>query len=344
MLWTELLFSYFPVDEKIFWQRMLARLGFLFSLWLAGLVFHVFDGLVGVYLSELNVHVAAYGTFLVILLGSYYVQRTLTQVIQDFRPILKLNDLEFQKFSERLEHYSYSFLPCLFIATVFGVLLSDVPRQLQQLLFEGFRLYAVWNVVANSLGSLLLGTAIWMFVSIWLTIFLMSRQPLNVKLSPETITRFRELSMFALWFSLFYFIGVSIGNIPVFTNVPAISFPEIITSPLLFFIAIGIVGILFPFYNIHMALLRMKKRELRKISEESEQLLQQLDEVLTKKPRREYSDQTTDIMAHLFSLQIKERNTKAAQEWPIDISFISKLIVLGLIPIISKVLASLIIS
>jgi len=150
--------------------------------------------------------------------------------------------------------------------------------------------------------------------------------------------------MFALWFSLFYFIGVSIGNISLLTSVPAISLLEIVTSPLLFFIAVGIVGILFPFYNIHLALLRIKTRELRKISEESEQLLQQLDEVLTKKPKRESNDQTINIMAHLFSLQIKERNTKAAQEWPIDISFISKLVVLGLLPIITKVLAALILS
>jgi hypothetical protein len=257
---------------------------------------------------------------------------------------LKLNELEFKKFSERLEHYSYSFLPCLFISIAFGIFFSDVPSQLQQIQFEGFSISAAWNLIANSFSLLLLGTAIWMFVSIWLTIFLMSRQPLNVKLSQETITRFRELSMFALWFSLFYFIGVSIGSIPVFTNVPAMSLLEIVTSPLLFFIAVGIVGILFPFYNIHMALLKMKKRELRKISEESEQLLQQLDEVLTKKPERESNDQTINIMAHLFSLQIKERNIQAAQEWPIDISFISKLIVLGLIPVISRIVAMLILS
>ena len=85
----------------------------------------------------------------------------------------------------------------------------------------------------------------------------------------------------------------------------------------------------------------MKMRELLKISEESEQLLKQLDEVL-KKPKLESNDQTINIMARLFSLQIKERNTKAAQEWPIDISFVSKLIVMGLLPIISKVLVTII--
>jgi len=42
-------------------------------------------------------------------------------------------------------------------------------------------------------------------------------------------------------------------------------------------------------------------------------------------------------MARLFSLQIKERHVKAAQEWPVDIGFVSKLIGLGLIPIIGRI-------
>ena len=47
-------------------------------------------------------------------------------------------------------------------------------------------------------------------------------------------------------------------------------------------------------------------------------------------------------MVRLFILQIRERHVKAAQEWPIDVSFISKLIGLGLIPIISRIAAMLI--
>ena len=80
--------------------------------------------------------------------------------------------------------------------------------------------------------------------------------------------------------------------------------------------------------------------KLSKISEESERLLQQLDEALAK----QVSDQTITIMARLFSLQIKERHVKAAQEWPVDMSFLSKLMVLGLIPIISRIMTILIIS
>ena len=342
MLWTELLFSYFPIDKQLFWQQMLARFFLLFALWLSGLLVHALDGLITVYISELNVYLS-FGTLFMILFGSYYVQRTLSKIIQNFRPMLKLDDLQFQKFSERLKQISYSFLPCLFLAIGFGVW-AGAPNQLQQALTEGFKLHVVWNLSVNFFGWLLSATVIWMFVSIWLTIFLISQQPLNVKLSPETIMRFRELSMFALWFSLFYFLGVSIGNIPFLASAPALSLLEIVVSPYLFFIAIGIVGILFPFHNIHMALLKMKKQELSKISEESEQLLQQLDEVLAKQPTRQFSEQTIAIMARLFSLQIKESHVKAAQEWPIDISFLSKLMVLGLIPIVSRIVVMSIIS
>ena len=98
MLWTELLFSHFPIDKKIFWHQMLARLCFLFLLWLSGLLAYAFDGLMTVYVLELNVYVASFGTFFIILLGSYYVQRTLDKMIQNFREMLKMDDLHFKSF------------------------------------------------------------------------------------------------------------------------------------------------------------------------------------------------------------------------------------------------------
>ncbi len=62
---------------------------------------------------------------------------------------------------------------------------------------------------------------------------------------------------------------------------------------------------------------------------------------LAKQPTRQISDQTITIMARLFSLQIKERHVKAAKEWPIDIGFLTKLIAVGLIPIIARVAAQI---
>jgi len=339
MLWTELLFSYFPIDKKVFWQQMLARFCFLLALWFTGLLAHALDGLMTVYVSELNVYLSMFGTFFLILFGSYYVPRTLGKGIQNFRPMLKLDDLQFQKFSKRLARCRYSFLPCLLIAIGFGVFSGS--NQLQQILAEGLKLHVVWSLSVTVFGWLLGGTVIWIFASIWLTIFLISRQPLNVKLSSETIMRFRELSMLALWFSLIFFVGVSIGNITFLASAPALSLLEIIVSPYLFFTAIGVVGIFLPFYNIHAALLKLKTQELSRIERESEQLLQQLDEVLSKQTTRQVTSQTTAIMARLFSLQIKERHVKAAQEWPVDIGFVSRLIGLGLIPIIGRIVAEI---
>ena len=94
------------------------------------------------------------------------------------------------------------------------------------------------------------------------------------------------------------------------------------------------------FYNIHLTLLKLKNEEIAKISQESDNLLKVLDDELSKQS----SDKVVFVLAHLFSLQLKEKQARAGQEWPIDISFLSKLIMIGLIPILSRLLASFLIS
>jgi len=344
MLWTELLFSYFPIDAKVLWQQMLARLCFLFAIWLSGLLVYSLDGLIINYALNVNVYLAIFGTSFMILFGSYMVQHKLNTAVQDFRPMLKLENAKFQTFSKRLERFSYSIYPCLLIAIALGAS-TGVLNQFQQALAEGFKLHIAWNLLFNSFGLFLTATAVWMFASIWITIFLISRQPLNVKLSSETIIGFRELSVLALWFSLFYFIGVTISNLTFFTSAQALSLTEILLSPYLFFIAIGIFCILFPFYNIHVILLRMKKHELSKILVESQQLLKELDENLAKQSTKQNVEPNISIIHfRLFSLQIKEKHVKAAQEWPIDLSFLSKLLAMVLIPIASRVVFMFILS
>ena len=89
----------------------------------------------------------------------------------------------------------------------------------------------------------------------------------------------------------------------------------------------------------------MKKQELSKISEESQRLLKQLEGALAKHSLNQTIDPNISIIHYrLFSLQLKERHVRAAQEWPINMSFLSKLIVLGLIPILSRIVAVLLIS
>ena len=310
----------------MFGQQMLARFIFLFSVWLTGLLPYAYDGLLASYILNIRIF-QILGQAFIILFGSYMVQRTLHELIPKFREMLKLDDLLFLRFSDKVERYSYSFMPCLFIALGFIFLASDVPNQFQQVLSEGFKAHVIWTLSFNCFFYLLVGTAFWMFASIWLTIFLISRQPLNVDLSPKTTEKFRELSMLALWFSLFYFLAISISMVIPYTP---LSLYKIIMSPYVFFIAIGITGILLPFYNIHLALLKMKKQELERIEEESTRLLRQLDDLFVRQPTSQRSDQTIAKMAHLFSLQIKERRMKAAKEWPIDVGFLSKLVGLAI--------------
>jgi MFS family permease len=338
MLWTEFLISYIPIDKKSFWQQMFARFLILLFVWLTGLIAYSLDGLSSNYVTNPNVSLLQFGSSFIILFGSYQVQQTLNPLIQNIRPMLKLDDQLFQEFSQRVKRYSYSFLPCIVI-TVGILFLSGTPYELSQALAEGFKLHVIWNFFYAAFFYLLTGTALWMFVSIWITIFLISRQPLDVKLSPETIGKFRDLSMLALWFALGYFLGLSISIIvnTLSTGAPALTILEIILSPYLFYILLGIFGVLFPFYNIHRTLVKLKKRELSEIEEESKQLLQHLDEVLANEDTSQDSDQIITIMARLFSLQVTERHVMAAQEWPIDISFLSALIGLGFTPIISKI-------
>lgn len=109
-----------------------------------------------------------------------------------------------------------------------------------------------------------MATGIWLGVSIWLAIFLVSRQPLDVELSSDTVEKFRGLSKLALWFSLFYFIAISLGG--GFSSIG--SSQIILLSPFLLFVAIGVISIMLPFYNIHLTLLTLKKRQSQEIEEE----------------------------------------------------------------------------
>jgi MFS family permease len=344
MFWTELLFSRFPINKEAIWQQMLTRLAVLFGIWVSGLLIHALDGLTANYIERLSVHLPYFCTFFLIFLGSYFVQTKLGQIIQDFRPMLKLDEKQFQKFSEGLKRAIYSFLPCFLIAVVL-VVVAGLPSQFQHAFAEGLSLHIIWNLLFNAFALLLTATAVWMFASIWLAIFVISRQPLDLKLSSETLAGFREFSLLALWFSLFYFIGVSIGNISYFVGTQNFSIIDMFLSPYLFFIVLGVIGILLPFYNIHTVLWKMKQQELTRIFEESETLVQQLDEALKKQETSPQIDKRIETLHYrLFSLQIKEKHAKAAKEWPIDVSFVSKLLVLVLIPIISRILAMLILS
>jgi hypothetical protein len=336
MFWTELLFSRLPIDSDKFGQQMVARLSLLFLVWLTGLVAYALDGLTLPFVFDLRVYTMLFFMGIMVLFGSHMIQRSLHDVVLSFRPLLKLDDSEFLRFSERVERYSYSFIPCLLIAVVLAITTSDLPAGVQTAFAGGLRLHEIWDLALVLFLNLLSATAVWFGVSIWLTIFFISKQPLEVELSAKTIEQFRGLTMLALYFSLFYFLANLVGMTFAVAGGPAMSLLEILTSPSLVFILIGIIGILFPFYNIHNTLLNLKTQELQKIEEAISQMLQRLEETLGKRPGPQSHEQTIAAMGHLLSLQIRKGNVERAPEWPIDVGFLSKLGGLVLIPIIGR--------
>lgn len=334
MNWIEWLFNRFPVGRKELGKQIMVRSAFLLLIWFAGFAANVLSGMAMEYVSNVSIYTTLFGSGLIVFLGSYMFHRSLGNIVLSFRSLLELDDSSFNEFCGRIERYTYSIIPCILIAlplTAFSVGLS----QLQEALFLG--IHGICNLLFVFFLNLIGATGLWIGGSIWLTIFLISRQPLQVKPSSSTIDEFRGLTMLALWFSLFYFLSVTVGIVVSLVRQPAMSLLEIFVSPFLVLIAFGVIIVLSPFYNIHKALLLLKKRELLQIEEEFDALQVQLDEALAK-PSSQSSDQITAIMGRISSLQIKERRIKLAQEWPIDISFLSKLLGIVLVPAIIRVL------
>lgn len=340
MIWTELLFSYFPINREMFWQQMLARLFLLVLVWLTGFIAYTADGLTMQYVSNMQVYSTLFGSSFIILFGSYMMQTHLHEIILSFRPLIRLDESLFRKFVEKLERYSFSFIPCLLIGFVIIGFSSNLPAELQTF-SQGFQPHAIWNLLFTIFTNLLSGTGTWFVVSIWLTIFLISRQPLDVELSPIAVKEFRGLTVLTLYFSSFYFLTISIGIIIDLAGSPAMSLTEIILSPAVAFIAIGVISVLFPFYNIHRTLLGLKNQELQRIEGEFERLRRQLDEVLEKQLDQQFSNRTIAIMGRIFSLQMKERSVNAAPEWSIDISFLSRFLGLVFMPAIIRILVEI---
>jgi len=334
-LWTELVFSYFPIDLENMKQQILARVAFLFVIWMLGLVAFSLDGLMMVYASNLQIVQALFGTGFIVLLGSYLVQRSLPDIIASFRTLVRMDDAAFIRLSEKVQGYSRSFIPIFLLTLVLAFSFGEFPQEVFTISTIGVSLHSVYAIFYILFVYLLVGTGIWLGVSIWLAIFFVSRQSLNVELSTNVAEKFRGLSKMALWFSLFYFIALSIGGGFAIIGSPALTLLDIIISPFFLFILIGIISILFPFYNIHRTLIGLKKKQLYEIEKELQLLRQRLDTVVEEEPKGS-KEETIKILARFMSLQIKERGARSTPEWPIDISFLSKLLTLVLMPAIVR--------
>lgn len=314
---------------------ILARISFSIVIWLTGLLVYAFDGLLFLYLSDLQTYGMLLGMAPLVFWGAGALYYWLRWFFSFVRPILALSEMEFENFRDRIERFANSFLPCLLLALVFFFFLTDVFDEFQLMCVSGLKLHALWHFGYSFFSWLLIATGVWTVISIWLPIFSLSRQPLNLELSPKAFKVFRALGLASLGYSLFYFLGVSIAVFfPPPGTRPAVAPLKITVAIYCLFALIGVIGAVLPFYNFHKVMVGLKKQELQKIEEAEKVLLQELDDVLTKPKTRIRRDDIGLITARLTGLQIRERRVREAEDWPVDISFFSTLAAIVLVPLI----------
>jgi len=339
MFWTELIFSQLPFYERGLKEQLPIRFLFLVLIWLTGLLANSTVGSASEFASNVQIYLTLFGTGSIILIGAYAAQRELKKTVLSFRPLLDLDDSRFERFSDRADRYFFSVIPILLLAIV---LFISVSAGLGIYELPLASIIAIWNVLFIFFIDILTATGIWMCFCIWLAIFLISRSPLRIDLSQDTIIKFRGIATLALWFALFYFIAVSLGSvIPLASSHSAFVWDPLVYSALAF-VLLGVLLVILPFYNIHATLLALKRRELENIETDFGLLQKQIDESSVSSSRMP-PEQTISLFGRFISLQIRERRIRLAQEWPIDVTFVSKLLAMVLVPAAVRVIIWMII-
>jgi ABC-type multidrug transport system fused ATPase/permease subunit len=263
--------------------------------------------------------------------------------------ILELSETEFGKFRDRREKLINSFYACLAIA-VFFVVFGMIPSMhivMEELAPYMFRpmVMGVYLIFTSSLFVLLLGTLIWIIVSMWITFYVTLRQPLNLRLSPHIDEEFRPLAIWGLKVLFIAFVLVAV--LAVFYSSGILVSPSGVAGFLelsTFIVILGVIAFLLPFYHVHRVLMKLKKQELHEIEKEHDRLIQDLTDTR--------STQTPDTEAHMMYLMdsiinlevlhIRERRAKDADDWPINTTILSAMAGLVLIPIVVNIITNFI--
>jgi len=268
---------------------------------------------------------------LIIILGTYGIQPELKKIVPSFRSLLDFDDVQFNIFSKKVDNYFYSFIPNFLIAIPLFFFSSGGYN-----IFKSFSIISLPAWLFIFLIDLITATGVWMGFSIWIAIFLISRSPLKIDFSQDTINKFRGITKLALLFSLFYFLALSLGMVIPLASNPSRFIWDLLMSPAMVLILLGVLVVMLPFYNIHSTLLTLKRRELENISADFVILEKQFNQSDTN-PLEANSAKTNILMMQFFSLQIRERKVRLAQEWPIDITFVSRLLILVLVPVVVRI-------
>lgn len=315
-MWIEIITDFwvekFPIQKSgLFWW-FLKIFCFLFVVWFSGILAYAFDGILIRYVYNLELHASFFGNGIIIFYGTRGFRSFLEWLPKWARPILKLDKAEFKKFFEKGERWASSFFPVFLFALAMTLINFYASPQT---IVEGLTAHSAWNLAFIFFLYLLVGTGIWIIVSLWLIIFWVSRQPLNLQLSPQASKTFRPLAIPSLYAAVCFFLAISI--VPFFY--PPTSITDLVIYGL--FIMFGALAFLIPFYNIHLVLIRLKKHEQLKIDEETNELMRELNEALAKHQNKNI----TTITARLLALQIREKSVTKAEEWPVNIRYFSAL-------------------
>lgn len=353
-LWTERLFDLFPIGNvhsrvSFIVVRLVRFLCFSSVFWITGFVVVIIQGmnsLIGMpllFLVALNMTYFSVGAFIVFLMSGWFRNKW-SWFFEWSALLLKLSEPEFNKLRDRLERFINSFYPCLAFAFATYIGFTIVP-QLNTLIEAIERPSFYWYVGMTFVSNLFIGTGLWMTVSMWIAIFLTFRQPLNLELSRRINRDFRPLAVWALKVSLIYFAYLTLSIVmqsPAFNPVSYLWGTNLFVIVMGLMILLGVFAFLLPFYNIHRTVVKLKQQELEAIEEESNKLMQELTETLAKYPAGDSKDNISLINSRLNILHIRERSVTEADEWPIDMTILSILFGIILIPIFTEIIINLI--
>jgi len=323
-MWVEVVVDYwervFPVKRKGRFWWFVKRLSFLSVFWLTSLLVYTLSGIPEAYLYHWQLHLAFFGTGLIIFGSASGFRSFIKELPEWARPVLKLDEVRFKEFFAKAERWASSLFPPLLYA--FAMILMNIVTS--NLLFLGFTVLICWELALLFFMQLLSGTGIWIVVSIWLIVFQVSRQPLDLKLSSQTSRTFKPLATVSLYAAAFVFLTLSVNSVIL---PPAFLLSQLIYG---FFILFGVLAFLIPFYNIHLLLIRLKKSQLQRISGETIRLIEELNGTLGQEHGEDSRHRIAIISARLLALHIEEKTVEEADEWPVDISFFSTIAGLGL--------------
>ena len=317
-MWIELILdawaSILAMRGESFHLWFARSIGILFTEWVSGLVAYAFDGRIYSYVNNLIIYAILFGNGIIILYGVRGIRSFLEWLPGWARPIMRLNEAEFEKFFEGGERIACSILPPLVWVAVTAYLSPS------SLLTTGmFSVHRAWDIAFYLYYNLLTGTGIWIIASLCILILRISRQPLDIQLSPQMAETFRPLALANLYGAVFVFLSLVI--------IQSFYMPKSIIEIAVygFIIALCALAFLVPFYNIHIILAKLKRQELKRINEEMTELLRELEETLALKNTKNFRDRVAIINARLLALPLKEKMIRDTGEWPVKISFFTAL-------------------